>query len=133
MPFSGERLKQARLRSGLSQTELAGRLGVVQQQVNRWEQQRTLPSPDTLARMAQILEATTDWLLELVEQPTEHLTEQDLSEDERRLVLMYRHGQLPDLIRRLVTELAEGYVQKDPVVDGTRKADVPPQDVAASR
>ena len=133
MPFSGERLKQARLRSGLSQVELGKQLGVVYQQIARWEAQKVPPSSDTLARLAQILGCTTDWLLELVDQPTERLAEQALSEDERQLVMMYRYGQLPELIRRLVTELAEGDVKKDPLIDGSSQTDVSPKDIAASR
>jgi len=133
MPFSGERLKQARQRIGLSQSDLGQQLGVAYQQIGRWEQNHSLPSSDTLARMAQILGCTADWLLELVEQPEERLTEQDLSEEERRFILMYRYGQLPELIRRLVTEMAERDVHKDSVINGPHQADVPPEDVAPSR
>ena len=133
MPFSGERLKQARLRSGFSQVELGKQLGVAYQQIARWETQKVPPSSDTLARLAQILGCTADWLLELVDQPTERLVEQALSEDERRLLMMYRHGQLPELIRRLVTELAEGDVKKNPMIDGSGQTDVSPKDIPASR
>src|SRR5579859_2675884 len=112
MPFSAERLKQARQRAGLSQAQLGQRLGVVFQQVAKWEQKVSAPTPDTLGRLAQILGCTTDWLLELVDEPTSHLYDTDLSEDERQLILLYRRGELPDLIQRLVTELAGGNAQK---------------------
>ncbi|MHB8627013.1 MAG: helix-turn-helix domain-containing protein [Aggregatilineales bacterium] len=133
MPFSAERLKQARQRAGLSQAQLGRRLGVVFQQVAKWEQKVSAPTPDTLGRLAQILGCTTDWLLELVDEPNSHLYDTDLSEDERQLILLYRRGELPNLIQRLVTELAEGNPQKDPLVDRPGKPDVAPQDVAASR
>ena len=133
MPFSGERLKQARLRSGLSQTELGNQLGIAYQQIARWEAQKVPPSSDTVARIGLILGCTTDYLLELVDRPTEYFAEQTLSEDERRLLLMYRHGQLPELIRRLVTELAEGNVKENPVVNRSGQSDVPPKDIASNR
>lgn len=133
MPFSAERLKEARRRSGLTQAQVGQRLGVVAHQVAKWEQQTSVPAPDSLARLAQILGCTTDWLLELVDEPTSHLYDTDLSEDERELIMLYRRGELPHLIQRLVTELSEGNVQKGPVVDGPDQSDVPPQDVATSR
>ena len=64
MPFSAERLKLARQRADLSQAQLGQRLGVVAQQVAKWEQQVSVPSSDTLARIGQILGCTTDLLLD---------------------------------------------------------------------
>src|SRR5579863_10186575 len=117
MPFSAERLKQARRRAGLSQGQLGQRLGVLTQQVGKWETKVSVPTSDTLARLAQIVGCTSDWLLELVDEPTGRLYDTDLSEDERQLILLYRRGELPHLIQRLVTQLAEGDAQKDTLVE----------------
>ena len=73
MPFSADRLRQARLRRRFTQASLGEALGVVAQQVLKWEKQVSVPAPETLARMAQVLGCTTDWLLELVDEPTGYL------------------------------------------------------------
>lgn len=132
MPFSAERLKLARQRAGLSQGQLGQYLGVVTQQISKWEGNISTPAGDTIARLAQLLGVTTDWLLELVDEPTGRLYDTDLSEDERQLILLYRRRELPDLIQRLVTELAQGNVQKNPIIDRAGQPDVPPEDVAAN-
>jgi len=117
MPFSADRLRQARLHRGLTQTSLGQALGVVAQQVLKWEKHVSVPAPETLARMAQVLGCTTDWLLELVDEPAGYLYSQALSETEQQLIELYRLGELPELIQRLVAEIANGKVQKDTVVD----------------
>jgi|GEM_PF-6840085 len=126
MPFSADRLRQARLHRGLSQIGLAQALGVVAQQVLKWEKHVSVPAPETLARMAQLLGCTTDWLLELVDEPTGYLYSETLSDTERQFIELYRQGELPELIQRLVTELAHGKVQKDPIVDSPRESNVAP-------
>jgi ribosome-binding protein aMBF1 (putative translation factor) len=50
--FSAELLR-ARLRSGLSQTELAARMGTSQSAIARLESGQTLPSTKTLIRFAE--------------------------------------------------------------------------------
>lgn len=44
-------IKEARLRAGLSQTELADRLGTTQSAIARWEAGRANPSADALGRV----------------------------------------------------------------------------------
>ncbi len=58
-------LKDLRKKSGISQNELALRLGVTQQAVGKWESGRSSPDPSTVARIAEILDTTTDYLLGL--------------------------------------------------------------------
>ncbi|MBQ7858878.1 MAG: helix-turn-helix domain-containing protein [Faecalibacterium sp.] len=64
MAFS-QLLKEARKKKRLSQTELAVKLGVTQQAVGKWEAGRSSPDPTTIARIAEILGTTTDYLLGL--------------------------------------------------------------------
>lgn len=47
--LSSSLIREARLRAGLTQQELAGRLGTSQSVVSRWESGRVLPSAETLA------------------------------------------------------------------------------------
>ena len=133
MPFSAERLKQARQRANLTQEQVGQRLGVLQQQVGKWENGVSAPGSETLARLAQLLGCTTDWLLELVDAPDDHLHSTDLSEEERELITLFRRGALPNLIQRLVLQLAEGNLRKESSADEPDQPDVPPEEIAANR
>lgn len=57
-----ERIRQARIASGLTQAELAQRLRVTQSTVNRWESGRHDPSRETVARIAEATDVTAQWL-----------------------------------------------------------------------
>ena len=55
--------KAARLKSGLSATEVAKRLGVTQAAVSNWDAERKIPSIETLCKLADLYGVTTDYLL----------------------------------------------------------------------
>ena len=57
-----EKLIVLRDRAGLSQMELAERLGVSRQAVSRWESGDTTPSVDKLKTLARIYGVSLDWL-----------------------------------------------------------------------
>lgn len=59
----GERLVLIRQRAGLSQTQVADKLGVSQQAYAGWERSTVALRPDDLAKLAEVLETTTDELL----------------------------------------------------------------------
>jgi putative transcriptional regulator len=68
------RLVQAlRQRSGLTQTELAAKIGVSYYSVNRWENQKTMPVALAVKRVEAILQEMGDRGTDLLEQyfPTE--------------------------------------------------------------
>ena len=60
-----ERLKVARKAKRYSQAEVSRLLGVTQQAVGKWETGRSTPDPQTIARLAEILDTTADALLGL--------------------------------------------------------------------
>lgn len=60
-----ERLKAARKAKSLSQAQVSRLLGVTQQAVGKWETGRSTPDPQTVARLAEIFDTTTDALLGL--------------------------------------------------------------------
>ena len=60
-----DRLKQARKAKKYSQAEISRILGVTQQAVGKWETGRSTPDPQTVARLAEILDTTADVLLGL--------------------------------------------------------------------
>ena len=61
-PF-GERLAQARERAGLTQVQLAEKLGTTQRAVAYWEREPDALKADQLATLADILGVTGDYLL----------------------------------------------------------------------
>lgn len=59
----GERLKAARETAGLSQAEVARKLGITRQAVGQWEAGVATPNPETLAMLADMYGTTVDALL----------------------------------------------------------------------
>lgn len=57
-----EKLIVSRNKAGLSQMELADRLGVSRQAVSRWESGDTTPTMDKLKSLAKIYGVSLDWL-----------------------------------------------------------------------
>lgn len=56
-------LRNTRRARGMTQQELAARLFVSRQTVSSWETGRNLPNLETLARLAELLGVSTDYLL----------------------------------------------------------------------
>lgn len=59
----GERLKELREARGISQVQLARRLGKSKQSVSNWENNNILPSIEILIRLARIFCVSCDYLL----------------------------------------------------------------------
>ena len=66
-----ERLKQQRVKKALSQKELADRLNISQQTVAKWEKGSTFPKPATLKKLTEILDVTSDYLLDIPKKLTD--------------------------------------------------------------
>lgn len=58
-----QRLKELRLKKGLTQTELGERVGVKQNTFTNWENGKREPNFETLLKLASILNTTTSYLL----------------------------------------------------------------------
>ena len=58
-----QRLKELRLKKGLTQTELGEKVGVKQSTFTNWEKGKREPNFETLLKLASILETTTSYLL----------------------------------------------------------------------
>lgn len=58
-------LQKARKAAGVTQQELAERLGVLQKDISRWEHGGRTPSVETFARICVALSASADEILEL--------------------------------------------------------------------
>lgn len=59
----GEKLKNLRTQSGMTQKQLAERLGITKSVVSYYELQERYPSPEILIRLAEIFHTSTDYLL----------------------------------------------------------------------
>jgi len=60
----GEKLQDARKRTGLSQEQLAEKLSVSRSAVAKWENDKGMPDIDNLKAIAQLLDVSIDYLLD---------------------------------------------------------------------
>lgn len=72
-----EKIKNLRIHSGMSQPQLAERLGVTKSAVNAWEMGMNSPSLSYIIRLAQIFGVSTDYLLGVNERLTVDITNLD--------------------------------------------------------
>lgn len=98
--FRGDRLLAMRERLDISQDDFAARLGFGQAQINRYENGKGDPALDTIKRMAAELQVTTDWLLGLTNEPTEHFQPDDMTPEEWDLINAYRSADIETFMRR---------------------------------
>lgn len=88
----GDRLRSARLASGLTQYDVAGRLGATQANYSKYENGQITPRADSLMRIAQAAGTSVPYLLGLSDEPAQAT----LTDEESRLVADYREMR-PDL------------------------------------
>ncbi len=75
-----DRIQSLRKSKGMSQEELADRIGVSRQAVSRWESEQATPDLEKVVIMSDIFEVTTDYLLKGIEpvKADEHKTMADV-------------------------------------------------------
>ena len=56
-----DKITELRKRSGWSQEELAGRLGVSRQAVSKWESAASIPDLDKILKLSQLFDAPTPY------------------------------------------------------------------------
>ena len=61
----GENLKSIRIAAGITQVDLAKKLGVTKQSVSNWENGNIQPSVEMIAKISKVLNVKTDVLLGL--------------------------------------------------------------------
>ena len=81
-----DRLKNARKNNNISQKNLAERLYVSQQTIAKWETDKATPNPETITKIADILNVSLDYLLGS-EKATQ--TEQPASQKLKNLIDSY--------------------------------------------
>lgn len=69
----GRRITAMRGYRMMTQEELGALVGVAKQTVSNWENDRRVPRANELKALCKALECTSDYLLELVDEPTDHI------------------------------------------------------------
>ena len=67
-------MKQLRTEAGLTQLQLAQRLGITKSVISFYELSERAPSPDVLIRLARVFHVSTDYLLGLDKRETIDIT-----------------------------------------------------------
>ncbi len=62
--FRGERIKELRIKKGLSQKKLAGYLGISDRAISKWETGLSRPSAENLILLSQILNSSVEYFVE---------------------------------------------------------------------
>lgn len=91
MDTLADRLRTRRKDLKLTQEMVAEKLGMKGPQYNRYENGAE-PKSGLLRRMAIALDCTTDYLLSIVDEPSEHKEDEGLPEDQRDWLELYRNN-----------------------------------------
>lgn len=101
-----ERLKQARTKKGVSQNELAKRIGVHVTNISRYERGENKPTSEVLSRLANALDTSVDFLMS---GSLDDLANEGIS-DKELLSQFKRVEQLPKDKKKLVKEFLESFL-----------------------
>lgn len=121
--FRPDRLRLIREQRGLTQEELATRLGIKANQENRYENSKSEPLPDLITRMAVELDVTTDYLLGLSDIPNGNIGIEDLTDQEKLIINSYRAGDYESLMRRMLDRMKAKQQDKPPSTNPDQQAD----------
>jgi transcriptional regulator with XRE-family HTH domain len=104
MEFSGKRLCALRQDKEFTQKTLASEVGVTAAMLSKYENGTNVPKADIVARMADILGTTADYLVGRTNDPSplvSHDRMKGLTEEERNLLIAYSHLHRSNRIRLL--------------------------------
>lgn len=91
----GNTLKALRLKSGMTQKDLAAKVGVTKSVISYYELSERAPSPEMLIKLASVFHVSSDYLLGIEKQDTLDIS--GLSQDDK------------DLLRTMVSTLRKKY------------------------
>jgi len=87
-----------------TQDELSELVGVGQKQVWRHESGATIPDGDIVARYAQALDVSADYLLGISDDPKPNVQTGDLSRTERAVINAWRRGDVIEAARTILND-----------------------------
>jgi len=82
----GPKIKEFRLKNGLTQKELAEKLSVTYQAVSRWENDEAEPSFDTLKQMCTLFDCTVDDLFS-IEKKVKEEPKEEIKKEETQIIV----------------------------------------------
>lgn len=105
----GERIESARLARGLSNSQLARRIGVKPHTLQNWERDKTEPRSNKLVALSGILGVPPMWLLEGGNAPVEavsHIQFHETADLESKLARLQKmHERMTQLTFEIVSEV----------------------------
>lgn len=118
----GDKLKRLRLASGLTQDELAVKLGTSKQSISRYENSEREPNIRTAKAIASALNVSLEELAQGFTQQT--TSSADLSPDERQLIDDYRSLTPPgqEYIRQTMAMAKMSYAEKNDALSNMEEA-----------
>lgn len=100
--FRRDRFRALRQQRGFTHEEMAERLAVHARQINRYESGSSHPHTDVVARMAEVLNVSTDYLLGIVDDPTPYIRIDNLTPQEKNVLSAMRRGDVVAAVKALV-------------------------------
>ena len=107
------KLKELRRKQGITQAELASKIGVVESAISLYESGKREPDISTLIKIAKCLNTTVDCLIDMPRNANNKIQQQQeesLTEDEKQLLRAYRA--LPTGKKSFHLELIEQAAEK---------------------
>lgn len=101
--FRGDRLRKIRKELGLTEAELAYKIGGKQQQIADYETKNRYPRTDTLVKLVKVLGCSSDYLLDLSDMPNGQVAA--LSSEELDFLEAVKNGLDVDALLALVAFL----------------------------
>lgn len=101
------RLKDLREKAGYTQEEIAKRLGISEKQYSLWERGKANPNYDSLLDLVNFFKVTADYLMGRTDHPQGYPAPQELSEDERAFIDLYRREGLAGVARVILERLTQ--------------------------
>ena len=98
-----DRIKEVREQLGLTQDELAERVGAEVLQIWRWENNKNKPSADWIANLAEALSVSADYLLGLSDEPNPS-NMAVLSSKERAAITAWRKGAKLEAVKVIIAD-----------------------------
>jgi transcriptional regulator with XRE-family HTH domain len=97
-----DRLKESRLKSHLTQEQLAEKLVTDKVQISRWERGEATPHAETLILLSRLLSVSVDYLLGVSDEPNIRVRVDNLSMEEMGIITALRTGNDQEALKIIV-------------------------------
>lgn len=101
----GAKIKRQREQLGMTQEDLAEKIGVAVLQINRYENEKSEPKADMIKKIAEALHTSADYLLGLTDDPLSYeLKTVELTPKERMAITAWRKHHRFEAIKVIVDD-----------------------------